>query len=99
MLEHVYEECMALELEARRVPFKRQLSLPIEYRNEVIENAFRVDFLIDGALILELKAVETVLPVHRAQILTYLRLSRLRLGLLINFNVLIIKAGIQRFAR
>ena len=98
LLEHVYEECTALELEERRISFKRRHPLATKPKNQTIENAFRVDLLIGGCLNFELRAVKAVLPVRRAQVLTYLRLSGIRLGFLINFNVPVIKAGIQRLA-
>jgi len=86
LLESVYEECLCLELESREIPFKRQLDIPIEYKGQVINSKLRIDMLITDRLILELKSCEKVLPIHEAQILTYLRLSNISTGLLINSN-------------
>lgn len=96
LLESVYEVCLAHELEKRGLTVQRQVVVPISYDSMRIENAFKLDLLIDGRLIVELKALDTVLPVHYAQLLTYLKLTQNRLGLLINFNVPLIKGGIRR---
>lgn len=96
LLEGVYEACLCHELRKRRIPFQHQLSLPVIYDSVRLEAGLRLDLLVDDRIIVELKAVETVLPVHRAQMLTYLKLTGHRLGLLINFNVPLIKHGIQR---
>jgi len=98
LLESVYEACLDVELTERGIPFKRQVPLPISYKGREIGDAYRLDFLVSENLIVELKAVEQLLPVHEAQLLSYLRLSHRRLGLLINFNVPVIKAGIRRMA-
>lgn len=96
LLESVYEECLGHELQVRGLSVRRQVSVPIRYRDLAIEGAFRIDLLVDDCVIVEVKAVERVLPVHEAQLLTYLKLSGLRLGLLINYNVPLIKLGIKR---
>jgi GxxExxY protein len=96
LLESAYETCMEIEFRRRSIPFNRQLALGIEYEGERIETAFRLDFLIEERLVLELKAVERLLPIHEAQLLTYLKLARLNLGLLINFNVPLVRDGIRR---
>ena len=96
LLESTYEACLAIELETLGIAFRRQASLPIRYRDHLIEEAYRLDFLIAERVILELKSVEALLPVHTAQVLTYLRLSKLKLGLLLNFNVPVLKDGIKR---
>ena len=98
LLESAYQACMEIELDRRGVPFSVQELLPISYEGVRIEGAYRIDLLVGGKLVVELKAVEKLLPVHQAQILTYLRLAGLRLGLLINFNAPLIKDGIKRIA-
>jgi len=99
LLESVYEQCLAAELTARNVPVARQLPVPLHYREQQIEAGFRIDLLVGGAVIVEVKATEKLLPVHEAQLLTYLKLSGHRLGFLINFNVALIKDGIKRRIR
>jgi len=99
LLETAYEQCLAYELGARGIEFRRQVSIPVTYRNAQIEGGFRMDMLVGSLVIVEVKSVERTLPIHEAQLLTYLKLSRLQLGFLINFNVLRIKDGIRRFAR
>lgn len=96
LLEHVYEACIEHELTKRGLRVARQLELPVIYDGLRLEVGFRIDLLVEGSVIVELKAVEFVLPVHTAQMLTYLRLSGHRMGLLINFNVPAIKQGIHR---
>jgi GxxExxY protein len=96
LLESVYEECLAVELADRKLPFNRQMPVPISFRGKNIEVAFRADLIVAGRLLVELKAVESLLPVHKAQAITYLKLLRLPLGLLVNFNVPLIKDGIKR---
>lgn len=96
LLESAYQACLEIELERRCVRFIPQNVLPICYEGTTIEGAYRVDLLVDDQLIVELKAVDQLLPIHSAQLLTYLRLSGNRLGLLINFNTPLIKDGIKR---
>jgi GxxExxY protein len=96
LLEGVYEVCLAHELAKRGLKVERQVALPVLYDGVKIEAGLRLDILVEGKLIVELKAVENLLPVHKAQLLTYLKLSKRRLGLLINFNVPLIKDGIKR---
>jgi GxxExxY protein len=98
LLESAYEACLARELTLRHVPFRRQVPLPIEYRGEHVESAYRLDFLVDDTVILEIKAVEETHPIHDAQLLTYLRLSRKPVGLMINFNTQVLRDGIRRFS-
>lgn len=98
LLESVYEACLEVEFEERGIPFRRQVSLPVSYKGREIGDAYRLDFLVGEAGIVELKAVERMLPVHEAQRLTYLRLTSCRLGFLINFIVPVIKSGIKRMA-
>lgn len=97
LLESTYEHCLAAELSLHNIPFERQLVLPVEYRGIVIACAYRVDFMIDDRLIIELKAVSAIHDLHRAQILAYMKLSNVDTGLLINFNAIQLKQGIQRF--
>ena len=96
LLESVYEACMIHEFKKRGLGFTRQMTLPIIYDGCRIDAGVRLDLLAEDAVVIELKAVETLLPVHKAQLLTYLKLSKRRLGLLINFNVPLIKQGIVR---
>ncbi|MEZ5444071.1 MAG: GxxExxY protein [Lysobacterales bacterium] len=96
LLESVYESCLAWELESVAVPFERQLVLPVRYRNLDLDAGLRLDLLIDDCLIVEVKAVDSLSEVHRAQLLTYLKLARKRLGLLLNFNVTHLRQGIRR---
>jgi GxxExxY protein len=96
LLERVYEACLHHELQKRGFAVMRQKQLPIIYDGMKIDDGLRLDLVVEDSLILEIKAVDTVLPVHKAQVLTYLRLSGYRLGLLINFNVERLKLGIHR---
>jgi GxxExxY protein len=96
LLESVYECCLAYELRKRSFEVRTQLDLPITYDGIIFESGLRPDMLIDGLVLVEVKAVEQVHPVHHAQVLTYLKLMNLRLGLLINFNVTMIGKGIKR---
>ena len=97
LLESIYESCLEHELNNRGLKTKRQVSLPILYGGLKLEGGLRLDLVVGEAVIVEVKSVETILPVHKAQILTYLKLSGHRLGLLLNFNVARIKDGIYRF--
>jgi GxxExxY protein len=96
LLESAYEECLCHELTTSGMPFERQKALPVTYKGISLDCGYRMDIVVDGSLLLELKSAETLLPIHEAQLLTYLRLSSLKLGLLINFNVPLLKAGIKR---
>jgi GxxExxY protein len=96
LLESAYEECLCHELMLRRVPFARQVPLAVRYRGLELDCAYRLDVVVDGLVVLELKSVEALLPIHQAQLLTYLRLSNLWLGLLINFNVPRLMDGVKR---
>ncbi len=96
LLESAYRDCMVLELESRGLTVARELSLPIQYRGHTLPNAYRIDLLINQALPLELKAAEALLPIHRVQLNTYLKLLRLPLGLLFNFNSPLIKDATHR---
>ena len=98
MLESVYEVCLEYELQQRKLKVARQVPLPVVYRGVQLDGGFRVDLLVEDLVIVELKAVETVEPVHRAQILSYLRLADCKVGLLLNFNVQQLIDGLERFA-
>ena len=96
LIESVYEACLAYELRKRGLQIQTQVDLPIIYDGITISSGLRPDVLIENTLLVEVKAVETIHPVHHAQVLTYLKLLNLRLGLLINFNVPVIRKGIKR---
>lgn len=96
LLESIYEECLEHEFRLRRVPFERQRRVPIAYKGHPVGVDLRMDFLVADLVVVELKAIEKVLPVHGAQLLTYLRLTDKPLGLLINFNVSLLREGIKR---
>jgi GxxExxY protein len=98
LLESVYEACLAHELSKRGIPIQRQVILPVIYDGIMIESGLRIDLIAGDAVVVEVKTVERLLPVFEAQILTYLKMSGMRLGLLINFNVPLIREGIRRFA-
>ncbi len=96
LLESAYEACLAYELDQARILYQRQVALPVSYKDVELDCGYRLDLLIDGALIVELKTVEAVTRLHKAQLLTYLRLSRLPTGLILNFNAATLKDGIHR---
>jgi GxxExxY protein len=86
-LESAYETCLHYELERQKLPVRRQVSIPIRYEELTIDNGYRADLLVGERVVVKLKAIEAILPVHRAQVLSYLRLGRFKLGYLLNFNV------------
>ncbi len=94
--ESAYQKCLAIELHARRVLFESEVTIPIIYRGITIEPAYRADFVVAGQLIIEVKCVSKVELIHKAQLLTYLRLTKLPIGLLLNFNNPTLKEGIVR---
>ncbi|MBN2802293.1 MAG: GxxExxY protein [Deltaproteobacteria bacterium] len=96
LLESVYEECLAWELSAKKIAVKRQVLLPITYKNVKLGNPYRVDLIIDDKVIVECKAVSQYNKLFESQVLTYLRLSKLKLGLVINFGEALLKKGIHR---
>ncbi|MBE3070189.1 MAG: GxxExxY protein [Planctomycetes bacterium] len=96
LLESAYEACLAYELAQRGFTVERQKDMPVRYRNVMLDCGYRMDLLVEGKVVVELKALQTLLPVHEAQLLSYLRLSGCRVGLLLNFNVKTLKAGIRR---
>ncbi len=97
LLESAYEECLCFELAQAGVAYRRQVPLPIVYKDIRLDCGYRMDIVVQNELIVEIKAVERILPIHEAQMLTYLRLSRLRAGLLMNFNNVVLKDGLRRF--
>lgn len=96
MLEKTYHACLCHELAKMRIRYASEKPLPVEYDGLRVDFGYRVDLLVEDAVIVEIKSVETILPVHEAQLLTYLKLAKKRVGLLINFNVLHLKQGIRR---
>ncbi len=96
LLESTYEACLAFELAERGLEVRTQVALPITYRTVRLDAGYRLDLLVEDSVIVELKAVESVLPIHEAQLLSYLKLSGKNLGLLINFNVVHLRNGIKR---
>jgi GxxExxY protein len=96
LLESAYQECLAREFVLREIPFKSERPLPLEYKGLRLNCGYRMDFLVDNAVVVETKSIEAIAPVHEAQLLTYMRLGNWKVGLLINFNVLVLKRGICR---
>ncbi len=96
LLESAYEECMCYEFRLRDFGFERQKLLPISYQGKLLDCGYRLDIVVEKAIILELKACEKIEPIHKAQLLTYLKLSNFKLGLLLNFNVPLMRDGITR---
>ena len=96
LLESTYEECLCHELRLRGIPFERQRPLPVTYKGLDLECGYRLDLLVHDAVVVEIKAVEALQPIHEAQLLTYLKLGGWTVGLLINFNVPFLKNGIRR---
>ncbi len=97
LLESAYEQCLCHELTERGVVFERQVPIPVSYKGIGIECGYRADLVIERTLLVELKAGERILPIHHAQVLTYMKLSGIRTGLLLNFNTKVLKDGIKRF--
>ena len=96
LLESAYEECLCHELGLRDTSLERQKALPIIYKGKELDCGYRLDVVVDKQLIVELKSIEKIMPIHKAQLLTYLKLSDVRLGLILNFNVTMMKEGIVR---
>ncbi len=96
LLESAYEACLAFELVERGLTVEQQKALPVKYRGVKVDCGYRIDLLVGGKVIIELKAVERLEPIHEAQLLSYLKLSGCKVGLLINFNVKVLKSGIRR---
>ena len=96
LLESVYEEIICFELAENKIPFNRQLGLPVIYKYRKMDLGFRADIIVDNKVIIEIKSVEQLAPVHHKQLLTYLKLTDIKLGLLVNFNVDLLKNGYHR---
>ncbi|MBI1299834.1 GxxExxY protein [bacterium] len=96
LLESAYETCLAHEFSLRGIPFERQKVLPVHYKGEQLDCGYRLDLIVGGLVIVEIKAVEELAPIHVAQVITYLKLTGCRLGLLMNFNQVLMRDGIQR---
>ncbi|MBI3528296.1 MAG: GxxExxY protein [Betaproteobacteria bacterium] len=96
LLEFIYEEALVIELEDRGLNIVRQAEVEVWYKDRQLENKLRLDILVNGIVIVEVKSVETVLPVHESQLLSYLRLSNRKLGLLVNFNTVVLRSSIRR---
>jgi GxxExxY protein len=99
LLESAYERCLVHELELRGRTVRRQVALPVTYEGMTLDSGYRLDLVVDDAIVVEIKAVEALSRLHEAQILTYLRLSGLDVGFLMNFNVVLFKQGLRRFRR
>jgi len=96
LLESAYQACVCRELGLRGIPFRSQVDLPVQYKGVYLDCGYRIDLIVNGRVIVELKSVERLAPIHESQLLAYLRLSKLRVGLLINFNVPVLPRGIIR---
>lgn len=96
LLESAYEECLCHEFEIRGISYARQMPLPIVYKNRKLDCGYRLDVVVNDNILLELKSIERLLPIHEAQLLTYLKLSGIKTGLLVNFNEQLLKDGIRR---
>ena len=97
LLESIYERCLCFELDQTKLSYARQLHLPVNYKGLEFDEGLRIDVLVENRLVIELKTAERLLPVHEAQLLTYMKLSNSPVGLLINFNVPVLKEGIKRY--
>lgn len=96
LLESAYEECLCYELSGARIGFTRQTRLPVSYKEVKLDCGYRMDVVVDNSVILEIKTVERLIPIHDAQLLSYLKMSGLRVGLLMNFHVPVLKNGLKR---
>ena len=96
LLESTYELCLCRELSLRNIPFERQKPIPVIYKGVKLDCGYRADVVVDGSVLVEIKAIDSLLPVHEAQLLSYLKLGGWKVGLLINFNVAVLKTGIHR---
>ncbi len=96
LLESTYEQCLCHELSLRNLHFERQVALPVTYKGIKLDCGYRADILVDEKLVLEIKATDSITPLHQAQILTYLKMMDMRVGLILNFNVPVLKDGIKR---
>ena len=96
LMESAYEACVCAELSERGLPFELQRPLPVMYKGVHVDCGYRLDLVVGDCILIELKAVERLLPIHQAQVITYLRLSQLPVGLLVNFNTLVLRSGLRR---
>jgi GxxExxY protein len=99
LLEGIYEECLCRELTDRGLRFERQEPITVEYKGVPVEQSYRIDLVVEGSLLVEIKAIEALLPVHAAQVVTYLRVSGVEHGLLVNFNAMTIRDGLRHLSR
>ena len=99
LLESAYEECLSYELQSIGLKIDRQVAVPVVYKDIKLECGYRIDILVENTVIIELKSIEAFAPVHEAQILTYLKFAQKTIGLLINFNVTLLKDGLKRYRR
>ena len=99
LLESAYQRCLEAELHLRQISFSAEVPLPVRYKDEPLDCAYRLDLVVENSIIVELKAVDVLSPIHTAQLLTYLKLRHLRLGLIINFNVPVLWRGVRRIVR
>lgn len=97
LLESAYEQCIAKEFQLAGIHFNRQATIPVNYKDLRLDCGYRIDFLVEDIILLELKSVEKISDIHKAQLLTYMKLTAAKLGLLINFNVKLLKEGLHRF--
>ena len=96
LLESTYRQCLAFELSHAGIPFQMELPVPVRYKDALLDCGYRIDVLVSGDLIVEIKSVETLVPIHQAQILIYMRLAKIPIGLLMNFNLTRLQNGIKR---
>lgn len=96
LLESIYEECMVFELQERKLVVQRQYEIPVLYKGSKLDQNYRIDLLVNNQVIIELKSIKKIEPIHNAQLLTYLKLANIRYGLLLNFNVPVMRQGIKR---
>jgi GxxExxY protein len=96
LLESTYEMCLCRELSLRGIPFERQVPIPVEYKGVKLDCGYRADLVVDGTILVEIKAIDSLLAIHEAQLLSYLKLGGWQVGLLINFNVELLKHGLRR---
>lgn len=96
LLESAYRQCLARELTLREIPYSREWPLPLDYKGIRMKCGYRIDFLVSDSVVVEIKSIDAIAPVHQAQLLTYMRIGGWKVGLLINFNVLVFKTGIRR---
>jgi GxxExxY protein len=97
LLESLYEQCLCFELQQAHIPFERQVPVPVTYKGKTLDEGFRADIIVDRKVIIEIKSVSAILPAHESQLLTYLRMSGIPIGLLLNFNVSRLTDGLRRF--